>query len=56
MLVVYTGNNEIIVYEKNNEKQVLNEYFNQNSGRNIEDYNREEFEDSVCISTRFITR
>jgi len=39
-LVVYCGNDEIIVTTKKNEARMLAEYFHAKTGRKVEDYDR----------------
>ena len=42
MLVVYTGNGEVLITEETSETRMLAEFFHRRTGRDIEDYDREE--------------
>jgi len=53
MLVVYTGPDEVLVCELENEHEVIAEYFSQGSGRDIDDYDRDSTKRVVEISTQF---
>jgi len=57
MLIVYWNDSEVIVTTKKNEKRTVKEWFAKNTGRDIEDFDREEMADgSVCVSTRMKVR
>ena len=46
--VIYRGHDEVIVCKPDNERGILEEYF-QKGGRNLEDYDRTEARDVVVI-------
>ena len=49
ILVVYSYHDEVLVCTPESEKVMIEDYF-KNTGRDIEDYDKEEYKDSVCIS------
>jgi hypothetical protein len=50
MLVVYSGEGEIIVCNPLEEAETIHDYFVM-GGRDIEDYDREETNEAVCVGS-----
>ncbi len=47
MLVVYSSHEEVFVVESAHERTFIQEYFARGTGRNKEDFNREESDEGV---------
>lgn len=54
MLVKYSGDDEVIVCARKNEKKMLKEYFEE-GGRDIDDYDREECEVVNVSSSMYVS-
>jgi hypothetical protein len=55
MLIVYQGMTEMFVVTKENEEKFLRVYFSE-GGRDIDDFDREIFNDAVKISSRIVSK
>ena len=50
MIVTYEGNNEVLIWELENDKRYRKEYFEGERSRDIDDFDRIEYNGDIVIS------
>ena len=56
MIVAYEGNNEVLIWELENDKKYRKEYFEGEHSRDVDDYDRFEYNGDMVISNKLKVR